>query len=241
MKKIFFLLALTPLYCYSYNSDSTRHDTIKKSKFSLGLSVNSQYCYRSLYANSSNATLLSERNAVEAAKFGGISGLDVALKMSRAITFESGIMVSDQGYRSTLLTVEYPNGIGIPYPSFSNKTGYTLYYYYLSIPFKVDYYLPVKNFQLFISAGLSANISLGEQIQFDFGGISSGNTPESFMGYTGANLAMLASIGFNYPLSKKTTLKIEPNFMRALTPIVNEAIKEYTYSVGLTIGVLVYP
>jgi len=241
MKKILVLLLITPLFAFSQNSpysvnlrgaDTTHHrkptrrDTLKVARFSAGLSFCEQDCYRYLRADPAYAATITYRNSTEIAKYGFTSGMNFAYRVNENLALESGAWFSNQGYQVS---------------ASASSSSFTLNYNYLTLPLKANICIPLEGSSVYLSVGLAANISIGQEAEDGGIGINSTLNPQYFPNFTWANLATLLGIGSDIRISQIAYLKIEPNFMRSFTPAVNGNVKEYMYSVGLNIALFIYP
>ena len=236
MKKLLTLLTIIPLTLFGQDTETT---TTKK--YSIGLTFSPDICYRTLKPNAASQSIADDRNGYEIPKIGYTTGLNLAMNINKRITFETGLLFSDKGEQTKQYSLVWLTPSGLIDPSMPVSNSFIYHYLYLDIPIKVNYYLLTGRAKLFLTAGISPNIFLTQKtvshLEYSDGHTTtstswgSGNT-----GFTSINLTFIAGLGFEYNISKKMYLKIEPIYRRSITSIVDAPIKGYLYSTGLNIG-----
>ena len=145
------ILFITSLLSYSQDSTLTN-----KQKLYLGLSVSPDYSYR----NASNNYYFTE----ETAKLGYTTGLNAKLTITKKFSLESGLLLSNKGYRyntSNLIfgnLTDPRNGFGTAPQNLPSEVEFIYNYYYIDIPLKavftfgqrkIHFILPQELHQIF--------------------------------------------------------------------------------------------
>ncbi len=244
MKKIISiaLLILINVAVFSQNKDSLTAinkikltDTTKTHKWELGGSFSPEYSYRTLKADETSQTIKEIRDTLEVAKFGYTVGLNLLYRLNNRLTIETGILLSDKGEKTKKTSfTDVPAGQKIMYYTYKYN------YYYLGIPLKANYSITTGKLNLYVTAGVSANIFLTQKTTLITGHDSKDwerNTTQTKSGFNSVNFAMLAGLGLQYKLNNKINIKVEPLYTRSLTSVINAPVKSYLYSTGINFGI----
>lgn len=208
-------------------------EPVSSSKVSIGISFSPDYCYRSLHSESSFQLGTEFRDTMEVAKLSYTTGLSLLFKPWDRVSFETGLYFSDKGYKTKVMDLYDINPL---IHLAVNRVKTTYHYYYLDIPLKLNYYLLKGKVDLFVSAGVSANIYLSQRATCKLEDPEETQTISSRGDLSQLNMAVLISGGIDYEISNRLNLRIEPIFRHAITPIVEAPIKEYHYSIGANFG-----
>lgn len=229
---LFFFLSVT---VFSNTGDSI---PIKEGKKQFGFVYSPEYAFRAIRGNAEEKTFLDSKDKIEIPKFGYSAGINFSYQLSNTCTFEIEALFSDKGERTKkydLNNVVYISTQDkIPY-----RNSFVNHYYYLDVPFKINYYLISKKIKFYLTAGISANAFLFQKTVTTID--SKDGSSEKFISishpnFQKVNFAMLAGLGMNYHLTDKYVLKLEPVYKRSITSIVNAPVKSYLYSAGINIG-----
>lgn len=208
-------------------------------KKSIGFTFSPDYCYRTLRSDSSSQWIADSRNKREIPKFGYTIGLNFSLKLNKRLSLETGILLSDKGEKTEQTSLGYISGQQVTSDQ-AIYYNFNYHYIYCDIPIKANYYILTKKAKIFLTAGVSSNIFLfqnvGTVLEY-MDGHKERNSSFDNSGFYRINLAVLAGLGFEYALSDKLHMKFEPIFRHSLTSIINAPIKGYLYSVGMNSGV----
>lgn len=233
--KIFFtLLAIIPLTVFCQQPDAK-----KTIKIAIGITFSPDYCYRTLIPNASSKPIADARDTLEIPRFGYTTGLNLAIKINKRITLETGILYSDKGEKTKTYTVDEIVPQGQINPFVPRKITFYYHYIYLDIPFKLNYYLLNNRTRIFLTAGISPNIFLTCKTKSTTeykDGHTTTHTSTSSSDYRIFNLSIIAGAGLSYDLTSKLYFNIEPTYRRSITSIVDAPIKTYLYSIGLNTG-----
>jgi hypothetical protein len=205
---------------------------LESKKIVVGLTFSPDYCYRTLKSNPSEQWLIDEQNSYQIPKFGFTTGLNAILKFNQSIALEFGIQFSDKGMQTKNIKVEQADPDQSIPESFHNEW----HYYYIDLPVKANYFILKRNLKLFVSAGISTNIFLVQKrVKNEF---NPDKTSTYFMseGFNRLNIVVLLGTGIDYYITEKLNLRFEPIFRYSLTPLNNETIKDYQYSIGANFG-----
>lgn len=148
------------------------------SKLSIGISYSSDYCYKSLKTTDSQFNnTIHLRDSIETGRFGYTLGIPIVYKINQKWSLQSGIFYADKGEKySTTFTDTSRN------PTLPNKVSYVNHYTFLNLPFKADYFLMNSKFSVYITLGISANISLNQK-RISTSTFSNGSTQTSTVNY----------------------------------------------------------
>jgi hypothetical protein len=207
------------------------------SKVSFGFTLRPEDCYRLLSPDAGYETFATARNNYEIPKLGSTIGVNFNIKLSKAFSIESGLLFSNQGYKTSKTD---STGAGIP-PALNYST-FTYSFHYIDIPAKVNCTLvQTDKISIFISVGLSANILMAETIEqtVNSSGTSTSTFASGIFGNYNVNMAAIGGIGFNYYLGPKACLRFEPVYTRCLIADAPNHFNEMLYSYGLDMGIYV--
>lgn len=222
---------------FSTQVDAQSDENNPNKKFSFGLNFSPDYSYRIL---KSPYTGEVEKDDRVYPRFGFTSGIVAKYKFLTRLTLESGLQFSHKGYN---IKVSEQNNESYSYdynqlynPSKLIEATAKVQYYYLGIPFKLNYYLVQKQFNLYVSIGASADYYLDAKvkdiIRYNDRTEILRNSIYNF-GLNKFNFVGLAGFGVESSLSKKLEIRIEPVFRYSFTPVAEIYKNEYLHSVGL--------
>lgn len=233
-------LMLLPFTVWCATGDSIKAgDSIKPDKRQVGFVYAPEYAYRTLKSAQDERWITETRDEVEVARFGYSTGINFAYKVTAKCMFEAQALFSDKG--ETVKNYELGNiAIASYLDRIPDKGALINHYYYLDVPLKLNYYLLNSNVKVYVTGGASVNYFLFQKtitiLKFKDGSEEK-YTSRSQPAFEKINIALLAGFGINYDLSDKYTLKIEPVFKHAITPVINAPVKTYLYSAGINFGV----
>lgn len=225
---------------------SQEETTYKGWKF--GAHFSPEYGYRTLSGDTSvmivNYTI-NQRNDWERPIFLYTAKLSASYRIGKRFAFQSGLQYSVRGERSIDLGLgpDYDYSVsGFPIEVFI----YRYRYHYLSIPLSASYYfLNKKRFQLFVSTGVGINFlylftrrntlkgyGTPESTEFKSIAIKKDN-PTS---YNLFNPSIDLSLGLDWIIGKRSSIRFEPTYRRSLREMVDAPIRGIYYNVGINIG-----
>jgi hypothetical protein len=234
MKLVLTLWAILPLMVFCQNPDAT-----KPIKISLGISFSPDYCYRTLIPNASSKWIAEARDTFEIPTFGYTTGLNLALKISKRIILETGLLFSDRGEKTHKYSLFALDTLGQLNSEVPIKITYFFHYLYLEIPLKIKYCILNRRMKVFISGGISPNIFLTQKTRYIaeyLDGHTNTHTSTSSSDYRILNLSIIASAGMSYDVTSRLYFTIEPTYRRSIISIVDAPIKTFLYSIGLNTG-----
>jgi len=220
------------LILLSVISNAQEGELISKKSILLGLTFSPDYCYRSLRYNSSDEDFANYRNEIEIPKFGFTTGINAVFMFNKSIAMELGLHFSDKGQQTKKIEISQED----PDQTLPDEIHNTWHYYYIDIPVKLNYFIIKGNLKLFVSPGISGNIFLKQKrVKREF------NPDNEFTyftteGFSKLNIAVILGAGLDYSITKKLSLRFEPIFRYALTPLDDFEIKRYPYSMGANFG-----
>ena len=246
MKKAVLLLFITvPFLTQGQESEAS-----KTSEIIIGVGFSPDYSYRDLKHDGTETmkTIVALNNSVESAKFGYTAGIFIQFPLVDKLKLETGLYFADKGEQLIVdgSTLTFGDMIdpryGFVYETAEPIETVTINhnYFYLDIPLELGYVIVDKKLKLSVTAGLALNTLVGYR-QKSKTKYTDGSTKVSSNNFTSANLnrfslGFVGAISLDYPLGGRLGLKLEPTYRRSITAINNDPIKQYLYSVGLSVG-----
>lgn len=221
----------------------------EKSEFKgwkFGINISPELGYRFLYTNSTDSMMdyiINQRNDWEIPALMISSGLSTEYRFSKLISIKSGIYYSLRGEKSR------DHGYGSEYNGFGTYIEKWIYknrYHYIGVPIiGAFHFLNKEKFQLFTSIGVSFDFLYlrtsrsaykihGEEEVKNFEKEKINN--DTYYDYNLFNPSGLISIGLDWKLGNKSTIRIEPNFKISILPLLNAPILSNYYNCGLNLG-----
>lgn len=221
-------------------------DLFNSKGFKIGINFSPELGYRTLIiGDTSNIhidDLKRDRDNWEKPTFLFTTGLFSEYRFNKLLSVKLGVHYTQKGLLSKTL------GVGQGFYEGSNDE-YIIYkhtYHHIGIPVSASFYL-------FNSSKVELFASLGGQFDFLFYGswISrlklSGEEEkiisqqekikkENDAGYNKFFPSVTASIGMDWKIGEKSTLRIEPIYRRTLTPLDNSELITYHYNLGMNIS-----
>jgi hypothetical protein len=221
---------------FPYLSNGQENNTLVRRKLSLGFSFSFDYSYRTLTANTADHKLIDIRDEIESPKFGYTTGLRLCTDFYKNFTFEMGLLFADKGEK------EKKKNVITPQPGQTLPTAIETFYdyYYIDVPFKVNYYFNKSERRgFFVFAGISPNIFLNQKttIILDYPDGHQEEKSADRNDYSRINLSITAGAGYHWVYSGKLFFKIQPTFRHSITSIIDAPINGFLYSLGLDLGV----
>jgi hypothetical protein len=237
MRRLFIFFIFFPLTAICQNTENTEIKTTKN--LSVGFTFSPDYSYRILEPSGSSEFISKFRDTIEIPKFGYTTGLNFAWNINKRITLETGLLFSNKGEKTKKHSPTWITSSPEPDPALPSTISLVHNYIYLDIPIKANYYLLRQRVRLYLTGGVSTNLFITEVTkevnEFNDGSTSTyrswGNN-----GFSRINLAFIVGAGFEYELTNKSYLKIEPIYRRSITSVIDAPIKGFLYSSGLNIG-----
>lgn len=221
MKKLAIAFILSPFFSISQVTDSVKP---KNKKIDIGITFSPDYSYRRLKSDVENRFVADVLDTVELAKFGFTTGLNAIYRFNAKLSISIGLLFADKGER-------LKNG------SIPTIVGYTNHYYYLDIPFKVNYNLTDKKNILYVTAGFSGNLFLNARSTYKYESSIDKIVQKNDFDVEKMTFSMNAGLGINCPMNKTSFFKIETLYRESITPIINNApIKRNLFSIGINLG-----
>ncbi len=240
------LLAFTSISLLSF---SQKPDSVKTTKWAVGLTYSPDFCYRTSY-NKDNQSTYS--NIEEKPKFGFTTGINLLYRFMDKIGIEFGVLYSTKGQKLNTESYKWINPDDLQDPTVPNynasyavvganrKTKYT--YQYVEVPLKVNVYLINKKLKVFPSVGCSVNIFAGKKTESVFDYEDGRHETEKSNYYNiksnhTAEFAVLAGVGITYDITNKLFVKFEPSYRTFIRPLVDYPLSGTLYSLGANTGI----
>jgi len=235
MKILLVLIASIPFIA---NSQETKKSEANKN-ISVGFSFSPDYSYRTLKNNDGNPSLdvaIDHRNDIEKSKFGFTTGLNLNIRLSDKVEFQSGLLYSNKGYKIPKQATDFP----VPDPSLATHFESHANFNYLDIPLKFNFISGMGKVKFIIGAGFAANILLNnsEKVTLSYADGSEKEFDQSDgFDYNKFNISSLVSIGLEYQMKENIFLRMEPTFRYELLKIDDYPVTARLWNLGLNVGV----
>jgi len=225
------ILFITSLLSYSQDSTITN-----SKKLYLGLTVSPDYSYR----NASNNYYFTE----ETAKLGYTIGISSRLNITKKVSIESGLLLSNKGYKNNFSGLTFGditdprNGFGTAPQNLPSEIEFIYNYYYIDIPLKAVFTFGQRKIHFFAAAGITPNILIKateKNITTYQNGDTDNDTQDAPFNYKKFNLSPIISIGVSRN-TDKSILKIEPYYSYGLFKIIDAPSTAYLWSYGINVG-----
>lgn len=231
---LIFILAFSTVGFFAQEFSSKKFN-----RFQLGVSFSPDVCYRTLKetditTTQTNFYVMDARNKMEAPKFGYTGGVNFSYALNHWLSIESGLHYSNKGYgmkKQDLYSNQQEPGIPTNFKFIEN-------FYYLDLPLKVNFSLGKNRWRFISSVGASTNLFLKEsqtQVLY-FSDKTDRSTSSDGNKYNNMNISPMVSLGIDYHLSNKMSLRVEPTFRYGLLKIIDAPVTAYLFSAGLNVG-----
>jgi hypothetical protein len=241
---------LTSTFAFS-QTESIPESSSTFNRFSVGISISPDYCYRTLEDNKGStisAYIIDERDKREIPKFCVSYGLNIGYNLSNQLMIETGVYYSSKGYAYDFSGLTFGDMIdpryNFIYGSQSTeimKIKKRLYNFnYLDIPIRAIYNFGENKISLIASAGLIANVFLNANSQLVYENVNGDTNYEKQnipYKYKSITISTVISAGLIYNISNKINLRAEPTFRYSFVKnSYDSPIDEYLWSAGLNIS-----
>lgn len=242
MKKILvFLFVLTLFHSLFAQKEN------EKSRFSIGISYSPNYCFRTINNTDTSSifqTIESIRNDDEKFKLGHSAGVSIGYNFSEHWALNTGVFYSDKGYETKKnelffgSQIDPRNGFSFDTSNLPTHVIFREHFLYMDIPLSMQYKLRKEKFHFSISAGIIGNFFITDKrttvFLYEDGSKSrddySITDVKSFF-----NLSPKISIGAEYFLNDKQSIRFEPSFQYGLIDIFDYAIQTWIWNAGVKI------
>jgi len=239
-RSLIYLLLILSFSAYGQEKKDTLVSN-KNRKFSIGINISPDYCYRTLTKKDKS---LSDsvwnfakhiEDSIYAAKFGYTAGVNLAYEFNKHWAAEVGIQYSNKGYKTIPIKTGLIDLYGnITYTKATNIANYI----YLDIPLKAIYTFFDKRLQLVIGIGATFNYllkAIDKSIPEDASLLVT-NTVSNYP-YNKINFSPTISAGVKYKINDRMNLRIEPTYRYGILSIDDKSYKSiHLWSYGLNIG-----
>ena len=232
------LLALIVSIPFIANAQETKKSEVNKN-ISVGFSFSPDYSYRTLKNNDGSSSIdrvIDLRNDIEKSKFGFTTGLNLNIRLSDKVEFQTGLLYSNKGYKTPKHATDFP----VPDPSQATHFESEANFNYLDIPLKFDFISGMGKVKFIIGAGFAANILLNnsDKITLSYADGSEKKFDQSDgFDYNKFNISSLVSVGLKYQMKENLFLRMEPTFRYELLKIDDYPVTARLWNLGLNVGV----
>lgn len=219
-------------------------------RFLIGVNISPDYCNRILKNNNGSSTsslIIDLRNKNEGAKFGYTAGANICYNFLKRLGIELGFQYSNKGYayKSSGLTFGDPIDprYGFVYTSSGSTTAlsdvkFIYNHIYLDVPLRAILSFGEKRISFVASIGITANILLKATqtsvLEYE-NGDTKRETSDQHYDYKTLDISPTLSVGADYKISSKISLRVEPTIRYGLLKIIDAPITTYLWNSGLNI------
>lgn len=212
----------------------------KRDRFAIGAFFSPAYDFRYVHFPDDGSEFMQEFKQLlkeyDRGKFGYTTGLNFSWFISKRFTLETGLWFSNMGY--SLKWMDLYTASGEPRPFEKGKLRYI--YGSLNLPVKMNFNIITRPFKVFISAGMTANLSVYAKYRYFL--VYTDGSKESYYNNMkdnsrDVNLSALASAGLEYEFLKHFSFRFEPMFIMNIIPVNTADVKYYLWSAGGNIGI----
>jgi len=229
-------LLLAAFVCLPFFAFAQTSEIKKPAKLMVGFTASPDYCYRTLRGDNGTGWIADSRDQMEMPKFGYTVGGRVMFSLLNRVSFETGLLFSDKGEKTKVMTYYYLQ----PEPNAPVSGEHNYHYYHLDVPAKVNYYLTSSRCKFFVSGGTAVNIFLQEKRTSTLN-YADGHTEKrdatSSPGFMNTSISGLAGAGVDFDLNERLRFRIEPIYRHALVSFTSSPVKSYLHSAGVNWGV----
>ncbi len=207
-------------------------------KILIGYNFSPDYSFRSHKnsdGKSSTDLVIQNRKAIEIAKFGYTTGLNICFNFSQVVAFETGIQFSNKGYKTKKQDLIFIP----PNPASPSKVKFTYAYQYIGIPLKAKFSFGKSKMRFLTSIGFMTNFLLNvkQTANYEYNNGSTEKKTQSLTsGFNKIDISPMMSIGVDYKLNNKIHLIAEPTFRYGVIKIKDAPVAEKLWNAGLSIG-----
>jgi hypothetical protein len=205
----------------------------------IGFNFSPDYSFRTLNNTDGSASsdlVIKSRNNMEIAKFGYTTGLHVSFNLLQHVGFETGIQLSNKGYKTKTHDLVYST----PTPAAPVKAKTKYDYQYIGIPVKARFSFGKERLRFSSGIGFTTNFLLNatETTSYEFSPDSTQEKSQSSTSrFNTIDISPMVSIGIDYTLNNRMHLIAEPTFRYGLIKTSNTPVAENLYSAGLNLGI----
>jgi len=219
-------------------SQDVQTNTDTPSKFRVGIIAQPNLTYRRLFKIENDDFLdliINDRNEREIPKLGYNFGLNTEFKIADHFKLETGLNYSNKGYRTKKIVAITSQ------PEFSHfKISYA--HHYIEVPLVLSYIVGKNKLKLISSIGVSMNVLVSSKrksilyYENSSNEIAYSNMNNEFVTYKKFNLTPTISIGAEYQINAKTSIKVQPTFNYSILKIIDAPISAHLWSSGIQFG-----
>lgn len=204
----------------------------------VGYNFSPDYSYRTLHNIDilGGDFMVKSRNDYEDGKFGFTTGLRVGFDVSSSLQLETGLQFSNKGYKtknSELVYIDYD-------PNAPTKARFNYNYKYLGIPLNARFSFGENKLRIVASAGVMTNFLLNVKhiSTYEYASSRKERISQSYtFQYKKIDLSPMLGLGFDFKLTSKINLLLEPTFRYNILRTFDGGIAEHLWGAGLNCGV----
>lgn len=227
---------------FSFSGKSQTEEP-KPKKISFGINFSPDYSYRRLHSNNPDHDfVINQLNDWEEPAFGYTTGLSVRYLVNKKFELESGLQFSDKTFNLDIDRDDFEtpdNGLYQPDdPAIPERLTTNYHFYYLEVPFKLNYHFYQKRIRMYVSAGVSADFAIDTKSKTTMkyrDRTESIERSNNGGDYNKICLSGLVGFGAETALFKRFGIRIEPVFRYSFSPIDDFMENENLYSAGLNL------
>lgn len=224
MKKLFLILIIFPFACFAQE----KAQVTEKSNLSVGFSFAPEYANRTAKAEDALGEFILSFSDGEKAKFGFTTGINIDYQITNWLSFETGMLFSNKGYKEKVWLRENESDAGKEYCSRYNI-------YYLEIPLKFKYYFAeLQKINFYAVGGLVPAVYLSNKLKSDAAEVNNTSIyQDGSTKFNKLNLSGALGLGCKYQFNPDWFLDVEAGYRHSFFPMDDLALKRKLYSLGV--------
>jgi hypothetical protein len=202
-------------------------------KFSFGVMLSANTCYRLLNYTPSHDWLADKRNSEEVKAFGFSAGLALRLQLNDRIALASGLFYAARSYKTKTSDLQWQSDDD----EFADRTWTKFEYRFIRIPVHILYSTGRSN-RFYFVGGPSANflINRNTKIYSSVNNRTTSRDDNQDLSFTPLQLSAGLGFGARYVLAEFILIEVEPLFNWFFSSVNhNDPNKEFLYSAELNI------
>lgn len=236
MKYLLIFIALI----FSTKAFSQLEATKQSKRMSYGIYLSPTISYRTLTTDT-NLDLVKEiRNNKEVAGIGYRVGITFDYRITNKLEVQSGLILSNRVFKTSEKDLVWSETDFINF----SESFISHQYLYMDIPLKLKYnIMPQRRFNVFVSGGVNTALFFLYNRKNHVKNLEDWEiTKDQSFNLNSINILAEIESGIEYKINSKLKFRSALNFIHAFTPTnSNLNTKEYLYSGGLSVGLILTP
>ena len=204
-------------------------------RIQVGVNFSPDNSYRILTGDSYD---IDRRNETEKARFGYTGGLAVNFNLNKVFGIESGIQYSDKGFSGK--NYWHVDGDDDYYEWWQKEVHH---FHYIEIPLKARFVTGERKVRFSGSIGVTTGFLVGVATTTKYSDDRKTRTKQNDAeNYNRLNFFFSGSMGIDYKITQKSSIRIEPTFQYGLLSTIKSKdndLSEHLCSVGVNISYLI--